>query len=493
MPHQKTSRKPQLSKINQSISENPENNWECLLKSLQEVPGTHAVKNQCILLGADSRTVLAHLPNESVACFITSPPYASLKDYGTPGQIGFGQDPHTEFLPDMRKVLAELYRIALPGASLWLVLDMIKKSGEAIPLPWDIVTLAREAGWTLHDTIIWDKGKSLPWSGAGRFRAVCEHIFLLGKGKLSTFNLDAVRDSTHLSSYWIKYPERYHPDGKAPTDLWHFPIPNQGTWAKGQSRHYCPFPVGLIERMISVSTHCGDIVVDPFSGTGSVIATASHLKRHGVGIELNPVFVHEFDKTGFTTLVERAEQEFPSTNPRSISLRKTIIELRMLKYAKTLFAGIARNDVLGNQAKDGICAFLLTSTQKTTERETDALDSGNLGCINLQVLLRRDTDYETVSSAIESKLRVEPLSIFGIKAHVEVISFDSWEDGSNLPNSPTSDWYAYRNGKFFRYSEIVESTNLLETFHLEAAKNPSCKVPSIFSTLGLSLDDAISD
>ncbi|CAN5552768.1 hypothetical protein BH10ACI1_BH10ACI1_28300 [soil metagenome] len=311
--------------------DNSSKEWSNLKSGVSEIDKKAIYKEKSVLLCADSRTALSKFPENSISCIITSPPYGDLKNYGSDNQIGFGQNWENEYLPDLELIFSESYKICKSGAAMWVVLDMIKEGGEMIPLPWEVITRARSAGWTFHDLVIWDKGKSLPWSGKGKFRGVCEYILLLGKGKLGKFNLDAVRDSENLSSYWVKYPERYHPDGKAPSDLWHFPIPNQGSWSKKQSRHYCPFPVGLVARMIAISTTPGDIVLDPFAGTGSVSTIADYLDRFGVGIEINSSFTKDFKDFGFDAIMEKAEIELPNKNTTNNSLRETIIKLRMQK------------------------------------------------------------------------------------------------------------------------------------------------------------------
>ena len=474
------------SSANQAISAHLDT-WNDVVARLQLTSQQQSKKSNCILLNADSRTALTAIAHDSVDCIITSPPYGGLKDYGSTNQIGFGQHPEDEYLPDLKNILADLLRVAKPGAALWIVLDTLKEAGETVPLPWEVITRAKEVGWTFHDLVIWDKGKSLPWSNHGRFRGVCEYILLLGNGKLTHFNLDASRDADNLSPYWVKYPERYHPDGKAPSDLWHFPIPTQGSWSKGQSRHYCPFPIGLVARMISITSKIGDTILDPFSGTGSVIAVASHMKRYGIGIELNNAFVEEFDQTGYHSLVKLATTELGSDTKYGSSLRSMIIDLRMLKYAKTLFLEISRGDRLSGQARNYIDSFLLRSTEKTSEDDTDALVSGNLGRIELDVLLREGADTDAVQKIIIQRMSVAPLTLFGINVDVRVASFDQWNTKTFLPVEADTYWYIYRNGKFYSYSASVDGCSLPQIVQAES-NNTSNKIPAIFSKLKISVD-----
>jgi DNA modification methylase len=469
----------------------PSTDWTSIRKSLAKISDVRVTKPNCVLVGADTRVALSKLPTSSVACIITSPPYVARKDYKNSRQIGFGQDYEDEYLPDLEKILIELFRIAKPGAALWIVLDTVKQAGETLPLPWEVTNRARQAGWTFHDLVVWDKGKNLPWSNPGRFRGVCEYILLLGKGKLLTFNLNAVRDSDHLSSYWVRYPERYHPDGKAPSDLWHFPIPTQGGWAKGQSRHDCPFPIGLVARMVSITSKKNDVILDPFSGTGSVIATASHMGRYGAGIEINEDFIKEFKENGYKLITRRAKEEIPQNGSEEKSLRQVIIDLRILKYPKTLFAGISRGDRLNGTARQSIGAFLISSAGQTKVNNGESLDSNDLGRLELQVLLRPEADEKSVINAIKERMVANPLSIFGLKATVKVIPFTRWNKLS-IPSSNGSSWYVYRSGRFYKYDAEIAAENLLSVIRSEA-KDLRSKVPAIITNLRVNLETPVSD
>ncbi len=445
-------------------------------------------KPKSLLVQGDSRLILPQLPDESVSCIITSPPYGGLKDYGSDAQMGFGQHCEEEYLPDLLIILKELFRITKSGGTLWMVLDTLKKGGETVSLPWEVISRARECGWTFHDLVVWDKGKSLPWSNRGRFRGVCEYILLMSKGKLTHFNLDTVRDTDNLSPYWIKYPERYHPDGKAPSDLWHFPIPNQGCWSKKeQLRHYCPFPVGLVARMVSISTVEGDVVFDPFSGTGSVITVASYLNRYGVGIEVNSNYVEEFDKTGHNSLVKQSEIAFPQSKFLGSSLRHIIIDLRMLKYAKTLFLEISRQDRLSQKAREYIGLFIVKQAVQTEENISKTVNSGDLGHIELQVLLRKGADQESVKEAITKQTNVKPLTLFGIKANVEIIPFESWNIGELISSVIDECWYMYSNGKFYKHDVVIPSKSFFSIASAEITDMQK-KIPSIISKVRINLD-----
>src|SRR5947199_8741743 len=98
----------------------------------------------------DSRLALRAI-RERVKCFITSPPYFNVRDYGHEQQLGRGQE-HADFLSDIRLVLAECRRIATSNALLWIVADSIRQDGSLMPLPYQFAEAARSAGWHLQSS-----------------------------------------------------------------------------------------------------------------------------------------------------------------------------------------------------------------------------------------------------------------------------------------------------------------------------------------------------
>src|SRR2546430_13997058 len=158
------------------MTSSPETRWKLIRSSLPTLnPETVAQKETCVFVGAACRDLLRQLPAETVDCVITSPPYGKLKNYGATGQIGYGQKGEEEYLRDIGAVLHELNRACVEGAALWIVLDTIKRSGRTLLLPWEVIRRAEAEGWAFHDLVIWDKGRSLPWSHVGRFRGVFEY------------------------------------------------------------------------------------------------------------------------------------------------------------------------------------------------------------------------------------------------------------------------------------------------------------------------------
>ena len=186
--------------------------------------------------------------------------------------------------------------LSTDDATMWLVVGALRRSGRLIQLPEMLTSLASEAGWIPREQVTWAKGKSLPWARPGEFRDVTEQAILLSKTDSFLFNLDDLFSPDPTSSWWQRYPERYSPVGRRPTNLWDIPIPTQGSWKQGPS-HLCPFPHELTFRMISLTSEPGDAILDPFAGIGSVPAMADAMGRFGFGVEIAQRYVDRFPIT----------------------------------------------------------------------------------------------------------------------------------------------------------------------------------------------------
>ena len=281
---------------------------------------------------------------------ITSPPYGSLKDYGHKDQIGYGQR-EDEYLMDMRRVFRTLFTHTKANGSLWMVADTLRRplAGDSVwpmqLLPFQLAQEATSEGWILRDVIIWIKDKTLPWSGRGRMRNSFEYILFFVKSPSFKYHVDRLREPDDLEQWWVRYPERYNPHGKAPSNVWAVPIPVQGSWANTAVKHACPLPADLVERMLLLSSDNGDTVLDPFAVSGVVVAEARRLERRGVGVELVQRHIDAFHTTVLPEITERRGiDKLQQLHERSEELRKTIIDLRSVKYPKVLAKTIRELD-----------------------------------------------------------------------------------------------------------------------------------------------------
>ena len=262
---------------------------------------------------------------------ISSPPYWSLKNYGSSeNQIGHGQ-PYDEFLEDTAKVFVDCYDISRDNATLWIIVDTCMDRGEIKTIPFDITNKMKEKGgkkrWILKDIIVWNRPKGVV-SGLKRFKNSFEYILMFSKGEKYVFNADNVRDTLSIKKWWVSYPERYNPSGKKLENVWEFMPPMRG-WGPSHQKHLCPLPFGMMDLIIEIFTNVGDIVFDPFAGSGTVLAIADAKERKGVGIDINEgfedvyknsvskaakKFVEERDKE--TKLLEERKQQFAAINKK---------------------------------------------------------------------------------------------------------------------------------------------------------------------------------
>ena len=293
----------------------------------------------------DARDILKVIPKGfKVRTTITSPPYYDMKDYNSDNQIGYGQS-YDDYLSDLQSIFGDIYKITEEDGSLWIIIDTFKRNNQVVTLPFDLSDKLKEVGWLLQDIIIWKKDKTVPWSNNGFMQRKFEYILFFTKSPNYKSNKDNVRvyDTDHLKRWWVKYPERYNPKGKALDEVWEFPIPVQGSWGEKYIRHFCPLPKDMVATMIQISTDEDDVILDPFAGSGTVLSQSAYMKRKYIGFELNTEYIQMFksyiDKT-FNA--GRKEYElFNSSTPQE-QFEKTILELRALKYGRVLLNNILK-------------------------------------------------------------------------------------------------------------------------------------------------------
>jgi DNA modification methylase len=188
-----------------------------------------------VILIGDAFEQLALLPNESVHCVVTSPPYWGLRDYGVDGQLGLEKTPQ-EYINNMRLIFEQVRRVLKNDGTLWLNLgdsycgggnnrgarSDFKKSikqasnrgaiGQAakfgvhnfrsneikqkdlVGIPWMMALALRNDGWYLRQDIIWHKPNPMPESVRDRCTKAHEYIFLLSKSKKYFFDVDAIKE-----------------------------------------------------------------------------------------------------------------------------------------------------------------------------------------------------------------------------------------------------------------------------------------------------------
>lgn len=297
-----------------------------------------------VVYNKDARTILETIsPDVKISTTITSPPYFDMKDYGAENQVGFGQT-YPEYLEDLKTIFQDILQITKDDGSLWIIIDTFKRSGQVVTLPFDLSEKLKEIGWLLQDVIIWKKDKTVPWSNNGFMQRKFEYILFFTKSNKYKSNKDKTRiyDTSQLKRWWVKYPERYNPKGKALDEVWEFPIPIQGSWGDKYIKHFCPLPKEMVATMIQLSTDENDLVLDPFAGSGTVLSESAYMKRNYIGFELNKTYIEMFQTYLDKTLKKNRKEYDSFKNNGQSDFEKTILELRALKYARLLSINIQK-------------------------------------------------------------------------------------------------------------------------------------------------------
>ncbi|RJP49844.1 MAG: site-specific DNA-methyltransferase [Anaerolineaceae bacterium] len=253
-----------------------------------------------ILLG-DCEAVLKEFPDNSFDLIFTSPPYADqrAKTYG-----GIKPDRYVEwFLPKT----TEFKRVLKPTGTFILNIKERVVDGERHTYVIDLILKMREQGWLWTEEYVWHKKNSYPGKWPNRFRDNWERLIQFNKQK--SFNMyqeevmvpigdwakerlaklsetDKIRDESRAGSGFGKNVSNWVGRDKVyPTNVLHLATET------GNKNHSAVFPSDLPEWFIKLFTKPGDVVLDPFVGSGTTAFSALQLGRHFVGIDVNPEYV----------------------------------------------------------------------------------------------------------------------------------------------------------------------------------------------------------
>jgi DNA modification methylase len=289
----------------------------------------------------DALERLRDMPEESVHCCITSPPYYGLRDYGIDGQLGL-EDTLAEYVERLVVVFEEVRRILRVDGTLWLNLgdsyagswgaqghtgQMVdrgitaarslstfpqgKRTGsipdgaeykpkDLLGVPWTVAFALRGAGWWLRQEIIWHKLAPMPESVQDRCTRAHEQLFMLARSARYFYDAAAIaepavsergRGSGNTRSESLSRDVRGQPypwtdvgGMRNKRDVW--PLSSQPF----PQAHFATFPPALVEPCILAGCPADGIVLDPFAGAGTTGLVALRRGRSFVGIELNPKY-----------------------------------------------------------------------------------------------------------------------------------------------------------------------------------------------------------
>ena len=233
---------------------------------------------------------MKEVPSKSVSLMVTSPPYNIDIQYGNRWENGkiIGtkglkyQDnlKEVEYRQLINDVITETKRVLKDDGQIWFNIKNRYKDDNMIPPYW---ILDYFQDMYLKNIIIWN----FDWGGSTnkRFCSRYEYVFFFTKKKNDyTFNLEDVKIPA------LNYrPDRYKSQLKNPTDVWRMSLVS-GNSAE-RTEHPAQYPEELIERIIKTGTNPGDIVLDPFMGSGTTAVVAKKLGRDFIGYETEEEFI----------------------------------------------------------------------------------------------------------------------------------------------------------------------------------------------------------
>lgn len=235
---------------------------------------------------------LKQLPDNSVDLTVTSPPYDNLRSYGNTLEWSF---------EIFKPIAKELYRVTKPGGVLvWIVGDATIKGGETGSSFKQALYFKEECGFTLHDTMIYEKnGSSRPaQKNSKRYSQIFEYMFVFTKGEIRK-DITLIADKRNKWAGWAKWGKNscYDVDGnlvevkKNQPVIAEFSLRNN-IWKysvsfNDKTGHPAVFPEKLAEDNIISWTNEGDLVLDPFMGSGTTAKMALLNKRNYIGFEKN--------------------------------------------------------------------------------------------------------------------------------------------------------------------------------------------------------------
>ncbi len=291
------------------------------------------------------------IPDNSVDCVVTSPPYWGLRDYNTDGQLGLEETPE-EWVVNMVAVFREVWRVLKPTGTVWMNLgDSYAhpatkphskmrlgmehassawslreqatmgslasglKPKDLVGQPWRVAFALQADGWYLRSDIIWSKPNPMPESARDRPTKAHEYVFLLTKSPRYYYDADAIRepqaDTVHTRERYKYAPSSgpKHDENKDTNilagDFAHY-------WSRDGSRnkrtvweipiqpypeaHFATYPEKLVEPCILAGCPQDGVVLDPFIGSGTTLAVAQRLGRKGIGTDISTEYLQLAEK-----------------------------------------------------------------------------------------------------------------------------------------------------------------------------------------------------
>jgi site-specific DNA-methyltransferase (cytosine-N4-specific) len=258
--------------------------------------------NPLSILCGDTRELIKDIPDETFNCVITSPPYWGMRDYGHKHQLG-AEPKLPDYINNLVGVFREVRRTLKTDGTFWLNIGNTYTSGgrtwrqedsknrgramsyrpdtpeglkkkDLIGVAWMLAMACQLDGWYLRNDIIWYKPNNQPESVKDRVTVSHEYLFLMTKSEKYFFDHEA-----------IKEPVKDGSGKKSRRSVWTI---NTEPYREA---HFAVFPRGLVRPCIAAGSKPGDLVFDPFFGSGTVGEVALEMGRRCVGMEAKQDYV----------------------------------------------------------------------------------------------------------------------------------------------------------------------------------------------------------
>lgn len=276
---------------------------------------TTALVDVILQHSAEDLTILA---DDTVALTVTSPPYWNAIDYDVhtvdkaawyrTRKYGNGYREYADYLEWLGRIFGPLLKKTRPGGFCAVVIGTVLLDGKHYPLPFDLAARMVQWGWEFHQDIIWHKvtggvkraGSFIqrPFPGYFYPNIMTEYILVFRKEGPAVYagHTDEEKESARIPIDELFTKELAN-------TVWHVaPVP------PGHLDHPCPFPEEIPLRLMLLYSYGGDLVLDPFNGSGQTTKVARHLGRRFVGLDVEAKYVNYATERLKEPLAVRPEQ-----------------------------------------------------------------------------------------------------------------------------------------------------------------------------------------